>query len=121
MEGFDSAATKEEHVRICDAELSGEGNSRHDSFKHVVREPTIGSDFQSIKITKDGSTMTSIDKLTTKEATGGATFVHSKVMLQFVNNNVMSLAITNILLIVVKEDDMWCALDAKISTVVSAE
>ena len=72
MEGFDLAAAKEGHARIRDAELSGKGNSsRHDSLKHVIREPMMGSVLQSIEITKDGSTMPSIDKLTTKGTTGG--------------------------------------------------
>ena len=64
-------------------------------MKHVAGESTIECDFQSIEITKDGSTMPSIKKLTTKKATGGgALFVHSEVILQLVNKNVVSVAQT---------------------------
>ena len=48
VKGFDSAATKKGHIRICDAELSSKWNGRHDSLKHVVGEPAVRSDFQSI-------------------------------------------------------------------------
>ena len=86
-------------MRTSDPKLSGKRDIRLDSLEHVAREPMIRADFQSIQAAKDSSAMSSINKLATKKRAGWATLVHSKVVLQFINDNVMmSMAQTSLVI-----------------------
>jgi hypothetical protein len=111
-ERFKATTTKEGNIRVDQAKLGGKRNSGHDSLEHVFRKPAIRADLQSIQFAKEGSAMSRVDNLTTEETASRTAFFHGKVVLQFVDNNVMG--ITQATVIIFEKNNARGALDAKI-------
>ena len=86
---------------------------------HVGREPAVRRDSERIEFAQDCNTVTRIDDLTGEETTGRVAFFHGKIMLEFIDDNMVG--ITKATLFVFEHHDAGSTLDPKISTGVGSK
>jgi hypothetical protein len=60
-------------------------------LRQVGRQPTIRAELESVNFTKEISTSTSVNDLTSQKATSGAPLIHWEITLDLVDDHVMSI------------------------------